>query len=232
MSKAEENLIGIGLYTIPESARLAGVDPRKVRRWVEGYRVIRHGQPQRYQAVWNAELELINGFRSLSFLDLIEIRFVDAFRKAGVRWKVIREAAEKAMGLLHEDHPFSTKRFRSDGKTIFAEIEKTLGGRGLLDLPRGQFSFEEILSDRLYVSLEFSDEDMVRRWWPMGKERQVVLDPERSFGKPIVAREGIPTSILASAYRAEKSISRVARWYEVEEESARDAVEYEEKLAA
>ena len=70
------------------------------------------------------------------------------------------------------------------------------------------------------------------RWWPYGQEYLVVLDPARSFGQPILAKEGIPTAILASAYKTEKSIKTIALWYEIEEKAVKNALEFERKIAA
>jgi len=37
-----------------------------------------------------------------------------------------------------------------------------------------------------------------------GKDRQIVIDPNRSFGKPIVNIEGVPAKFLFEAYNVEK----------------------------
>ncbi len=66
----------------------------------------------------------------------------------------------------------------------------------------------------------------------MGEKRLVVLDPTRNFGRPIVARHGVPTEILANAAKATGSVAEVARWYEVSEREIQDAVEFEQRLAA
>lgn len=38
------HLTGIGLYPLPEAARLAQLDTRTARRWAEGYSFISHGE--------------------------------------------------------------------------------------------------------------------------------------------------------------------------------------------
>jgi uncharacterized protein (DUF433 family) len=71
------------------------------------------------------------------------------------------------------------------------------------------------------------------RWFPMGEKRKVVvIDPQRAFGRPIVAEGGVPTEVLASAVAAEKSVERVARWYAVSPREVKAAVEFEQRLAA
>jgi len=88
-----------------------------------------------------------------------------------------------------------------------------------------------MLQPYLYIGLEFQADQLVR-WWPLGMRRRVVIDPRRAFGQPIVAKEGVPTAILAGAVQLEQSVAEVADWYEVDPRSVRDAVEFEEKLAA
>jgi uncharacterized protein (DUF433 family) len=84
--------------------------------------------------------------------------------------------------------------------------------------------------ERFMVSLQFDADGQAIEWWPLGKSKLVVLNPKRSFGQPIVPREGVPTSILSRSYRVERSYPRVARWYAVSERAVRHAVEYEETL--
>jgi hypothetical protein len=43
---------------------------------------------------------------------------------------------------------------------------------------------------------------------------------------------GVPTAVLARAFKREHSAEIVAKWYEVEVRSVKDAVEFEQKLAA
>jgi uncharacterized protein (DUF433 family) len=63
--------------------------------------------------------------------------------------------------------------------------------------------------DKLYDALDYSEYDELLRWFPLGKNRRVVVDPGRSFGRPI-SLEGVPTAVLASALKAEKSAEDVA----------------------
>ncbi len=60
----------------------------------------------------------------------------------------------------------------------------------------------------------------------------MVLDPARRLGKPIVSKEGVRTHVLSEAFAVERSFDTVASWYEVERESVRQAVRYEESISA
>jgi uncharacterized protein (DUF433 family) len=223
--------IGVGVYAVPEASKISHVSSGRIRRWLRGYTfrstLGRHTSPP----VFTSSLPSIDDELALSFLDLQEVRFVDAFLRAGVRWKTLRRAHERAEQVLGT-YPFSRGNFVTDGNHIFQDLAPSIRSDGaFLDLISDQSSFKRIIAPYM-VDLEFADDGQAAEWWPLGKNRMIVLNPGRSFGQPIVAREGVPTNILARAYRAERSFPRVARWYDVSERAVRDAVEYEMTLTA
>ena len=176
-----------------------------------------------------AQLPRLDDELAIGFLDLMEARFIDAFRAHGVSLQAIRLAATRAREVVHSSHPFCTHSFKTDGKTIFAEIAQDTKDPTLLDLLQSQYAFHEVLAPYLYEGIEF-ETDVPARWRPMKGNRRVVLDPERQFGQPIVDREGVRTEVLAAAFRTEQSVDRVARWFEIDKRSVRAAVEFEEFL--
>ena len=232
MRMYKQDLIGVGLYTVAEAARLTRVPARRIRRWIVGYSYRRAEEIHDVPAVWGTQIPQVDNTVGLGFLDLMEVRFVDAFRRYGVSWTVIRLAAERACELFERNHPFSLQRFKTDGRCIFAEIIEEAGETKLLDLFRHQYAFHRVVSPSLYAGLEFSNRAEAIRWYPMWPKRQVVVDPRRAFGRPIVAREGVPTAILAKMVEVEYSIERAAKWYDVRPQAVRAAVAFERVLAA
>lgn len=168
---------------------------------------------------------------ALGFLDLLEVRAIDAFINAGVSWKTLRDVHDKARNWVGHSHPFCTNRFATDGHTIFLELREKNKEVMLWDMRDVQRVFDRIIRPFLQ-NVEFDRGKVPQRWWPRGKSRLVALDPRRSFGQPIIFREGIPTQILARSARANDSVEEVARWFEINSASVREAVEFEQKLAA
>lgn len=230
MGIAETNFIGTGLYTVKEAEALTGVPAAAIRRWLRGYKFQGRAGSTVMSPVWVGDKPQTDLTFGLSFLDLMEVRFVHAFRKHHVSWKAIREAAQRACEMYGSTHPFSMKRFKTDGNRIFAEIEQD-GGVQLLDINKKQFVFHRIVERSLYVGIEF-DSGQAARWFPMHPKRQVVVDPERAFGRPIVDRYGVPAEILAKAAEIEGSVSSVARWYDVSVGSVEAAIEFQRHVAA
>ncbi len=236
----EPDALGRGAYGAVESLRLLnfsrpGLPPARrvsrntVVRWLRGYS---YGEDHAYSSepLWRPDYHNEDDQVELSFRDLIELRFVKAFRDLGVGLKTIRDCYRRAVDEIDDDRPFSTQRFRTDGKTIFLEItEKDHEGR-MIDLKRRQQVFRTIIEPSLR-DLEF-DASAVARWYPLGlRHRSVVIDPARSFGRPIV-QGGVPTEILAEAVKLEESVAAVASLYEVPKSEVLAAVEFEERLAA
>ena len=225
------NLLQTGIYTVPDAARLTGVSPWRIRRWLKGYEFkVKHGR-HRSPAVWNSQLDPIGHTIALGFLDLLEVRCVDAFISAGVNWKTLRHVHDQAHTLVGHTHPFCTNRFATDGHTIFMEVRQRNDEVALWDLRDLQRVFDRMIRPFL-KNIEFDNERIPRRWWPRGKAHLVALDPHRSFGQPIIFRDGVPTSILVRSVAANGSVDEVARWFEIQPDSVREAVDYERTLAA
>ena len=103
-----------------------------------------------------------------------------------------------------------------------------MSDQALIDLATDQREFSRIVETFL-KELEFSGSDIV--WWPLGRKRQIVVDPKRNFGQPTVARSGVPSQVLARSAKANASPELVAKWHEVQPEEVCDAIEFEELLA-
>ena len=220
--------LGIGFYTVPEAARLVAVPARNIRRWLGGYSFRNGDGRRRMEPLWRSELAMIDDQLELGFRDLIELRFVKAFLDAGVGLLAIRNCLAYARNLVDDERPFSTRRFRTDGRTIFLESFDEAARADLLDLKRRQYVFAAVI-ERTFKDLDL-DDDVVVRWRPYRGKDSIVLDPERAFGQPIAASSGVPVVALVDAVTAEGSIERVSRLFEVPVAVVRDAIGYHEQL--
>jgi uncharacterized protein (DUF433 family) len=224
---SEFELVGRGLYTVAEACQMTGIPTATFRRWVFGYVRRRNAERVEYRPISPPEIGRIEGHLVVGFRDLLEVRIVHAFRMAGVSWHVIRLAAANA-SRPGRTHPFLSERFRTDGRTIFLESFREAGEERLVDLARNQHAFHRVIAPSLRDVLFEGDEP--RAWYPLWPRKMVVVDPTRSFGRPIAG--GVPTDILAQSAARETSLDVVARWYEVPLEAVRAAVDWQERLAA
>lgn len=213
---------GIGAYSPAEAGRLLAIPPATIRHWLFGYSYEHHGPKRRQPPLWRAQYGPEQDEPLLGFRDLLEARIVRGLRDAKLGLPTIRRCLEVARELVGDDHPFSTSRFRTDGKTLFIEH-----GTGVLDLKTRQHVFKRVI-EPTFLDLDF-DDGAASRWWLNPKRKTLVIDPERSFGQPIVAGTGITTASLASAVEAEGSVERVARLFDLPPATVRDALSFERR---
>jgi uncharacterized protein (DUF433 family) len=167
----------------------------------------------------------------------MELHFVKLFRAEDVSMQTIRRAAEVASHKFHTDYPFAVKRFDTDGRTIFATLERETGfqldDRILIeDLRKGQYVFERIMRP-FFRKLEYGGGGDVMRYWPLEPSGRVVLDPGRKFGKPIDAETGVSTGTVFDAVMAGggQDEPTVAKWLDLPLQAVRCAVRFEHSLA-
>lgn len=214
---------GIGAYSLAEAGSLLGISPTTIRRWLFGYSYAHHGPRTEQQPLWRPQYGFDQEEPLLGFRDLLEARIVRGFRQLHIGLPTIRACLDYAREVVNDDHPFSTRRFKSDGRRLFLEATD---GR-LIDLKQRQHVFKRIVEPS-FVDLDF-DADAASRWWLLPNKKTIVLDPARSFGQPIVAENGVPTARLLQAVDAEGSIERVAQLYELKPALVRDALAFERK---
>jgi uncharacterized protein (DUF433 family) len=238
-----DDVMGRGVYGAAEAVRLINfrrqpdapgrssrsISPQTIRRWLRGYDyVVGQGLKKHSEPLWVPDYTNDDDTIEMSFRDLIELRFVKAFRDIGLSLPTIRQCFERAVAAVKDERPFSTRRFRTDGKTIFLEITHDVREGELIDLKRRQGVFHRVVAPSLH-GLEF-DADNVARWFPLG--RAIVIDPARAFGRPIVAEGGVPAEVLTETVEVEGSPERVAKLYEVPLAAVREAIAFQKQLAA
>lgn len=230
MGQRLDDNLGIGFYSLSDAALLLGIPQRNIRRWLGGYSFALDGGRRDMPPLWTPELPEVDDRLELGFRDLIELRFVRAFLDAGLHLHTIRNCLDYARECVDSDRPFSTRRFKTDGRTIFLESLERSGEAKLLDLKKHQYAFKNVL-ERSFRDLDIED-DAVARWRPYRGKATIVVDPARAFGQPIAAKSGVPTVVLADAVKAEGSLARVAKLFEVAIGVVRDAVAFEGELRA
>ncbi|GGU79275.1 hypothetical protein GCM10009504_40210 [Pseudomonas laurentiana] len=221
-------LIGVGLYTAGEASLYTGISAKDIRRWMFGYSA--HGVD--HPGLWTPELSFLDE-KLLGFHDLLEIRFVHAFRQHGVSLQAIRSASRQARELFDQQYPFTCKRFQTDGRDIFATVLDETGDEALLDLVKRQYAFKQVIKPSLYEGIDYTGEGAAQRWYPIKRSKAVVLDPARNFGKPVLSSAGIDTAAIYHTYQAEGQDSkRVAMIFEISTAAVDAAVTFEHRIAA
>ena len=213
-----------GIYSYHLAGRILQVKPALLRRWLKGE--VRTSTSSA-EPLWTSRFAGA-GLDAIGFLDLLELNMVARFRSHGVSLQLIRKALTVAREEMKAPYPFAMSKFFTDGERIFVRLEAEQGEERFLDLAKRQEVFARVVSKEFRASLDF-ESGVAMSWRPVDR---VYLRPRINFGRPTV-RAGVPTSILAAAFRAELgNVNTVAGEYEVDVEDVIAAVEFEQRLAA
>jgi uncharacterized protein (DUF433 family) len=210
-------------YGFAEVDTLLRLTPGTARRWIDGYE--RHGR--RYDPVVRAE-----PFRNeiVTWGEFVEARLLAEYRDAGVPMQRLRPAV---MRLREEfgSYPLALAE-------PFLEVE----GRELVRAIQGEVHLEEplqfvvlrndqvMLADRSrrFIDVAEYSENGVRvvvRLHPLPDLREVVFDPLRRAGQPVV--RAVPTDVIAEQLRAGDSVATIVEAYELEPAQVEAAIRYE-----
>lgn len=220
---------GVGAYSPAEASRLTGLSASSLRRWLFGYEYRREDKMFKQPPLWQPEYGQDQEEPFLGFRDLIEARMVGKLRAMGFGMPTIRQCLATAAEVAQDQHPFSSAGFKTDGKRIFLERVGSDGHQNLIDLKSKQHAFAKVV-EKSFLDLDFDDEKATH-WFVLSGKRTLVIDPSRSFGQPITAEEGVPTYRLVQSVKAEGSVQKVAREFEVPIRVVQDAVAFEAALA-
>lgn len=222
---------------MPYAARLVGLDPAAARRWAQGYAYSHNGERKQAAPVVQLIPSGNRGARGLDFEQLLTLRLVRAFREHGLSLQTIRRAAQIAVSLYGIANPFVSKAFRSDGRSVFIDLENRGDVPGaervMVNALTGQQQFREVVEPSLFRDVVFSDDGAPHEWFPLGKTHEVVIRPDRVFGAPHVKDSGVRTDVIADAVAAEgggdEAVAAVANWFKLSRRAVRDAVAAEDQ---
>lgn len=220
-----------GFYTVSEAARLLKIDSEpRIRGWLRGY-------GNGAGPVIDRQYPLRNGVDEIGFYDLMEIRFIEYFRRQKISLQSIRKAAAAAREELKHQHPFalSDVKFVTDRKRIFHLTAEETNDAKLRDIVTGQYAMYDVIERFLAKGIEFHPGSGLAESWRPDPETfpDVILDPRRAHGLPVLGKHGIPTSALFGLWRAEEQdYQAVSDWYEIPSTDVEQAIEFELDLAA
>ena len=199
-----------GIYSVALAARLVRIPLRHARSYArqrDG-----DGKPWGKQSCRREHY--------LNFRDLMELRVAWALHKSGMKWREIcqfaRCDAEKAGS---QGHVLSHGRFLVQGSRLFELVSEDPDLEGLT------------------MPIEYDEQGVPVRWnisreWNFTHgDAAVMIDPQLSFGYPVLADCHVPTYILHDALLAENGDHyTVAEDYEVSVAQVRLACQFEKTL--
>jgi uncharacterized protein (DUF433 family) len=220
------DLLSRPVYGLGQIDRILGLRGGTAKRWIDGYRrggrdyppVIREASTGREIATWG---------------EFVETRLLAEYRDAGVPLIRMRPAIEVLREELDTPYPLASARTWLDvqGRELVRSVQEKVGLEDELSLVvvrSGQKILWSKPADEFRRSLEWTGEDASaepRLLRPVYDIQQVVIDPLRGFGEPVV--RGVRTEVIAELVRAGDPPDMIAELYELPRSTVDAAVRYE-----
>ena len=218
-------------YTVAEAAHYLRMPQETLRSWVVGRLYPVAGKQKRSKPL----VALDDPKRQyLSFINLVEVHVLAAIRRHhGVKLPKVRVALDYVKTTFHVERPLIDETFQTDGLDLFVERY----GQLITASREGQQAMKEIigvylkrierdtkgLPVKLYPFTRTSESDKV----PATEPRFVVINPMVSFGRPVIARTGIPVSSIFERHQAGDSVADLARDFRLDVGEIEEAIRCE-----
>ncbi len=221
-------------YRASEVAQVLALPPGTVKAWCFGhdYRHKTDGSRKLFVRVIEPAAP---DDKLLSFANLCEVHVLAAIRRHhGVKMPEVRKAIDFVRERLGTERPLASSRFLTNGISLFLEH-----AGDLLDVSKqGQQAWREDF-ERALTRIEFdAKSDAPVLLFPFTREasadapRTVLVDPARSFGRPVLAGAYVRTEVIESRFRAGDSIAAMAADYGVGIAEIEEALRFEHRRAA
>jgi len=220
-------------YSHSQVDRLLGLSPGTAQRWIDGY--VRAGR--QYAPVIR---ETTTGVSTATWGEFVEARLLAEYRDSGVPMLRMRPAIEDLRHSLNTRYPLASSRLwvEPDGRELVRTVQERVGLEKPLTLvvlrthqtlldpeKRLQWTSGAARFKRSVRWAEADGEMHPIQIHPMADNDDVVIDPLRGFGEPVV--RSVPTEIIAELIRAGDPPTMIADLYELPVPLVNAAVRYE-----
>ena len=198
-------------YTISEVAHYLAVPPATVRYWATG-----QGDHQPLISIPAIESRPT----LLSFFNLVELHVLSSIRRKHViplpRVRVaIDNLVEIAHEVSHKSHPLISNELQTDGIDLFVEQSNVM-----VNLNKERQQEMRSLIEAVFKRISRDYDGAPIRLFPFTRAtidlhapETVVIDPNLSGGRPVIAGTGIATQVIAERHKAGESVSDLAYDY-------------------
>lgn len=206
VTPATYSQLGKGIYAVPDIAFLLGLPKPKVRRWLNDFwdeRLVEKGG-QKYS--WGEGRN-----KATDFYTLIEFYVFYQLREKGLQPRTIFSAHHEMASQLHTRYPFASAQVLTDGRSILYALED--GTTIAADKSR-QIAFKEII-ETFCQKIEFADNQLAEKYYPLGKTVPIVVSPHHQFGQPTIEHTNILAETIYDMHTAGESDAFLARLYDI-----------------
>jgi uncharacterized protein (DUF433 family) len=216
-----------GLYTVPQAARLVGMNASTLATWVHGYERTPVGRPIVKQGPVITAVQTATDNRVIPFIGLVEATVVQAFRRTRLPMQRIRKALQilADQGELH--HALASRQLYTDGAAVLYDYSRRHPDdpiKLLTVVASGQRVFHEVILDYLTRITFDHDPWATELIVPVTQHPLLRVRPGVAAGEPLFIVGGAPLSVVRSRYVAGEPVESIAADYDVPREHIIEAL--------
>ena len=74
--------------------------------------------------------------------------------------------------------------------------------------------------------IQFNDDKLAHKFYPLGRKRAIVVNPDNQFGQPVVEGTNILTQTIKSFHMGGESAKSIAKLFNLNIRQVNDAIEF------
>ncbi len=213
-------------YTFRDASKYLGIPLATLRSWIRGRSYPTKSGDKVFKPVFSLPEK---DKPLLSFTNLVEAHVLNAIRRQHhIDLQKVRTALLFLQRYFNFKHPLADQKFETDGLDLFIHRY----GQLINISQGGQLAMKAVL-EKYLSRIEHDPSGRAARLYPFlraeghRENRSVVIDPYISFGKPVIAGTGIPTSIIVERFNSGESVGDIAGDYGRQTFEIEEAIRYE-----
>ena len=210
--KAASPVLGEGIFLTRDVATILRLPYAKVRHLMKNFWQVNEFGDEKNKAV--------------NFYALIEFYTFFKLRELGVKAVEIKKAHILLAKELKTKNPFALSGIKTDGKMVWYE---RLGDLIRVD-GKNQYVIKEFIEEFLH-RIEFGEDNLAKRFYPVDNSKLVVVDPKHQFGQPTISGRNITTSAIRKLHEGGESKKDIANLYDIKLAQVLDALNYYQRTA-
>lgn len=213
---ASEFDFGEGLFFPQDAAKILGIPNNRASYWFRSY------AREKFDGNTNRKFFKSGDTYGVNFLTLIEMFVFFKLKEGGISSSRIIKAHKAISEKYETPYPFALEGIFFDKKDVF--FEDSHGSFVKADETL-QVMIREVLQP-FCQKVEYGDLGVAERYYPLGKNKTIVVDPDHQLGYPTIEGTNIVVDTVAELYNAGEDITTISRLYEIEHAQVEDAIAY------
>lgn len=206
--------LGSGAFTVEDVSMILGQSHQKVYRYIKEYGDVKFGKLYNETYSWSVDKTLV-----VNFYALIELHVIFLLMETHkIKLSEINKAREVLAKSFGTPYPLATQKIFTDKKDIlYKHLDEYVNAN-----KTHQFNLKEIVAPSL-KKVEWKN-GAAYRYFPLGKQHSVVVDPLRQHGQPTIIKSNLRTQTIWRMYESGEPKENIKTLYDLTTKELDDAL--------